>query len=74
MKESKDGIFWENNTSCIIWRGQSAVGHGREGVTNSVLEGRWESSSVSPGPALTQNEEKDTLKEHRDKAGELSGG
>lgn len=50
------------------------VGHGREEVSNSIPEGRWKSSCVSPGPALIQDEEADTLKEHREKAGELGGG
>lgn len=50
------------------------VGHGREGVSNSVPERRWESSCVSPRPALIQNEEEDILKTHRDKAGELDRG
>lgn len=50
------------------------MGHGREGVSNSVPERRWESSCVSPRPALIQNEEEDILKTHRDKAGELDRG
>lgn len=50
---------------------EGRVGHGREGVSNSIQGGRWKSSCVSPGPALMQDKEEDTVKEHGDKAGEL---
>lgn len=49
------------------------VGHGREGVSNFIPEGRWERSCVSPGTALIHDEEEDTLKKHRGKTGELGG-
>lgn len=41
------------------------MGHGREGVSYSISEGRWEDSCVNPGPALIQDGEEDTLNEYR---------
>lgn len=59
----------------IAWYGEAGVQSGtwKGRSNNSIREGRWESFCVNPAPALIQDEEEDTLNEHRDKAGELSG-
>lgn len=71
--EQRWSLLGEQHKLHGMGRLECRVGHGREGVSNSIREGRWESFCVNPAPALIQDEEEDTLNEHRDKAGELSG-
>lgn len=71
--EQRWHLLGEQHKLHDVGRLECTVGHGREGVSNSIPEGRWERSCVSPGQALIHDEEEDTLKKHRDKARELGG-